>query len=53
MSAEYAMLRNGEITTIVTTYGAPPEARPGCEVKPLDQVPDEVKKRYRYWDERP
>lgn len=57
---EYALLRNGEIINVVTTSGgmeAAERVAERCEddvtVVPLDSLPDDVKQRYQYWNERP
>ena len=56
MSDEYALLRGGEIEKVVTTTRPYSELRarnPEYEVIPLERVPLAVKRRYRFWGERP
>lgn len=57
---EYAILERGEIINVVTTdsparaqYLARAMVGHELAVVPLDDVPLEVKRRYRFWDERP
>jgi uncharacterized protein (UPF0212 family) len=57
---EYAVLERGEIINVVTTdtierarYVARAMVGHELAVVPLDSVPLDVKRRYRYWDERP
>lgn len=52
----YAVMRRGVIETIVESTESAAQLREdydGCDVVPLDLVPEAVKKAYRYWEERP
>ena len=52
---EYALLRNGEVSAIVTTARSQAELaadEPSYEVRPVSEVPLATLERYRYWKER-
>lgn len=56
MATEYAVLEGGEIVNVVTTSGGRMRAQelfPNSTVVPLDSLPLDVKRRYRFWNERP
>lgn len=51
---EYAVLVDGEIVNVITTSGGRRPEWPGSgTVVPLDSLPLDVKRRYRFWNERP
>lgn len=53
---EYALLRGGEVITIITTARSQGELaadEPSYDVRPVSEVPLAVLERYRYWNERP
>jgi hypothetical protein len=57
---EYAVLRDGEVVTIITTNNQPRAEYlanelegPDVIVMHVEDVPDKTLERYRFWNERP
>jgi len=53
---EWALLRNGKIVNVVTTYANLEEMQksyPGYVIKDIYTLPDSVLQKYQYWNERP
>lgn len=53
---EFALLRNGEVSAIITTSRSQADLaadEPSYDVRPVSEVPLAVLERYRHWRERP
>lgn len=56
MSSEYALMKSNQIITVVSSSRDIEDLRrhyPDYLVDLLDRVPDQIRKAYQYWNERP